>query len=74
MLWNNLIGLMFVRTYGSSADLSNMRTLRNRFRSLGVDIPMFAVDAEGLVESIDWWDPQEKVRLQGAPYNLKSVS
>jgi len=74
VLWRNLIGLMFVRTYGDVDDLRNIRKLRTHFRSLGAEIPMFVVDAEGLGETIDWWYPNEKVNLRAAPYNLEPLN
>ena len=71
-LWDNLIGLLYVRTSAGDNDYRNMVRLRNHWRSLGREVPMMAVNAEEVypAETVRHWKPNEKVDLSKPPYDL----
>ena len=80
--WNKLLGLVHVRTSGDETDWNRMHELQRHFFDLGVFVPMFAVNGEGLVkksdggppvEVIEWWDPNQPVDLLAQPYDLEVV-
>ena len=72
LLWDNLIGLVFVRTAGDDDELSAMRNLAAHWRELGRDVPMFAMDAEEL-ETVTKWQPGKTVNLLTPEYNLHQI-
>jgi len=81
-LWKNLIGLLYIRTSGDVDDWNRMHELQRHFAGLGVVLPMFAINGEGLVKKSDggppvevteWWDPNIQVDILSPPYNLELV-
>ena len=72
VLWDNLIGLVFVRTSGDDDELLAMRNLAAHWRELGRDVPMFTMDAEDL-ETVTKWQPGETVDLLRPEYNLQQI-
>jgi len=80
--WNNLMGLLYVRTSGDENDWNRMHQLHHHFAGLGVSVPMFAINGEGLVkesdggppvEVLEWWDPNMPVDILSPPYNFERV-
>ena len=72
-LWANLLGLVYVRTAGDAHDLRGLNSLARHWRSLGVDVPTFAMDAELLDRQIRHWSPHAKVQLEKPPYSLHAI-
>ena len=72
-LWEGLVGLLYVRTSGNDADLANLRRLRDHWKSLGREVPLFAVNAE-VIETVRYWRPDVKIDLARPPYNLTELT
>ena len=73
-LWGELLGLVYARTAGDERELRAMRQLALHWRSLGVHVPMFAMDAEAVDGHIRHWSPHAKVDLERPPYSLRELS
>jgi len=74
-LFDNLLGLMYVRTYGNDYEYNKMQELAAHWRDLGHDVPMFAMGAEDCdIFSIRAWDPNQAVNLTLPPYSLAQVA
>ena len=80
-LWDNLLGALYIRTAGTnddgsdSGDLAAVRRLAAHWRSLGKEVPVFAVNAEPVypAELISMWSANTKVDLEAAPYFLERL-
>ena len=70
-MWDSLIGLVFVRNTGNDDDLQRMRALAAHIKTLGRDVPMFAVSA-GL-DCLKWWDQDTTINLLDEPYSLEQI-
>lgn len=74
-LWDNLLGIVYLRNYGNDYEYDRMQELSAHWRSLGVDVPMFAMDAEDSDDfSISAWHFDRTVDLEQAPFNLVYVA
>eukprot|EP00966_Prymnesium_polylepis_P108735 2517414-Prymnesium_polylepis.2 len=71
IMWDSLIGLVFVRNTGNADDLGNMRELAAHIKTLGRDVPMFAINAG--MDCLKWWDQDVTMDLLAAPYNLEQI-
>ena len=73
-LWDNLLGVVYLRTSGDDFDLRAIHTLTAHWRSLGYDVPMFRLSTEPLDGRIVSWAYNQSVNLLGDPYNLEEIS
>jgi len=71
-MWDSLLGLVYVRNTGDDKDLSRMRDLAAHIKSLGKDVPMFAVNAG--MDCLFWWDSSQDIDLLSPPYNFEQIT
>lgn len=73
-LWDNLLGLVYIRSAGNAYELTKLRELAAHWRQLGRDVPMFAMDAEPLSGSLEYWNSKHPpVDLESPPYSLVQI-
>jgi hypothetical protein len=71
-MWRNLLGLVWVRTSGNDEEREQVLQLAAHWRSLGYDVPTFALTAEsidGCCEGLHWRNGQ-MVDILARPYHL----
>ena len=67
-----MIALVFFREVGNLDTLANMRRLGAKLKTLGKDLPMFAVSSDTQDDSfIHLWNPGENVDLLHPAYALE---
>ena len=71
VMWRNLLGLVFIRgggdedpesSYGTDLDRSRLRQVRDRWRSLGVEVPIFELTMERW-SRLDHWNSDDETDL-----------
>ena len=82
VMWRNLAGLLFVRgpsgviggyggqqSMGNDEDRERLRKLRDHWRSLGKEVPIYELTMEKWAEAAHW-DMEKRIDLGDAPFNL----
>lgn len=72
-MWDNLLGLLYVRSAGNDEELRQIRRLALHWRELGVNVPLFSVDAESVYGDVSKWEPDQEVDLLGDDYGLEEI-
>ena len=73
LMWNNLVGIMYLRTAGDSDEWQAVLNLASTFKRLGADVPVFKVNGE-VIEKCNYWDPARKVNLLDPEYDLVEIN
>lgn len=71
-VFDALLGLVYVRTAGNSEQLTTILEVAAHWRSMGKDVPVFAVNAEEL-EKVNIWKPDVLVNLLDPAYNFEEI-
>jgi hypothetical protein len=77
-LFDNLLGLLYVRNLDSGDDLGALRGLAAHWRALGRRVPIFAVNSEPVLKQrgeeqhsrLVHWRPGTRIDLEQPPYRL----
>ena len=72
VLFRDLLGLLYVRTFGNRNDLDTLIQLSNHLSALGKRLPVYALSVEKARELLKW-DPDMPSDLLGANHDLKVV-
>eukprot|EP00966_Prymnesium_polylepis_P076331 1769247-Prymnesium_polylepis.1 len=81
MMWRNLVGLVFLRgggdedpqhSYGTELDRTRLRQVRDHWRGLGAEVPIFELTMERWGR-LDHWDADGQVNLSEWPFELKHM-
>ena len=71
-MWNNLLGIVYLRTAGDADEWTMAKRLAARFKSLGGEVPVFKVNGE-IIEKVNWWNPVTRVNLLDPEYDFVQV-
>ena len=72
LMFDNLLGLVYVRNSGDDDELDQIQDLAAHWRKLGRDVPMFALTSEE-IEKVKVWSPDVRVDLLSANYTLREI-
>ena len=72
VMWRNLLGLVYIRG-GAPIDKARIFQLRDHFRQLGREVPVFELGMEQWGK-LEHWDPHGEIKLQSRPFNLELLA
>ena len=72
-LWDNLLGLVFIRSAGTNQERQQLHALAAHWESLGYHVPMFQMNAEDMDGYIRHWHPNTRIDLTAPPFSLEQI-
>lgn len=73
LMWDNLLGVVFLRSVGTDDEEADIQELVSKWRDLGTDVPMFRLTAEDK-NHVRLWHVDEPVDLTDRnTYNLEDM-
>ena len=72
-LWDNLLGLVFIRSAGTNQERQQLHALAAHWESLGYHVPMFQMNAEDMDGYIRHWHPNTRIDLTAAPFSIEQI-
>lgn len=72
VMFDNLVGLMYIRNFGDADDLNQLIRLSDHFAALGRPLPVYALTVENARE-LTKWNSEYPIDLFDSDYNLSIV-